>query len=52
MCASVFADAMRSPDPALRLRAARYAISFILRANESQRLASDLQDLEVAVRQP
>lgn len=52
MCAAVFADAMRSSDPALRLRAARYAISFILRADEAQRLASDLQDLEVAVRQP
>lgn len=52
MCAAVFADAMRSNDPALRLRAARYAISFILRASEAQRLATDLQDLEVAIRQP
>ena len=47
MCAAVFADAMQSSDPALRLRAARYAISFILRVNEADRLATDLQDLEV-----
>ena len=47
-CAAVFADAMQSPDPALRLRAARYAISFILRVNEVDRLATDLHDLEVA----
>lgn len=49
-CAAVFADAMQSPDPALRLRAARYAISFILRLNEADRLSADLQGLQAAVR--
>ena len=52
LCAAVFADAMQSPDPALRLRAARYALSFILRVNEADRLAADLHDLEIAVHQP
>ena len=46
-CAAVFADAMQSPDPSLRLRAARYAVSFILRLNEADRIAADLHDLEV-----
>jgi len=49
-CAAVFADAMQSPDPALRLRAARYAISFILRLNEADRLSADLQGLQSAAR--
>ena len=45
-CASVFADAMRAPDPALRLRAARYALSFIIRVSEVENLNADIQDLE------
>lgn len=49
-CAAVFADAMRSPDPALRLRAARYAISFILRVNEADQISADLQGLQAAAR--
>ena len=46
-CAAVFANAMQSPDPVLRLRAARYAMSFILRVSEADRLSADLHDLEV-----
>ena len=45
LCASVFADAMRAPDPALRLRAARYALSFIIRVSEVENLNADIQDL-------
>ena len=48
LCASVFADAMKSPDPALRLRAARYALSFIIRISEVEKLDANLQDLEEA----
>ena len=46
LCVSVFADAMRSPDPALRLRAARYALSFIVRHGEVETIANDLKGLE------
>ena len=46
LCASVFADAMQSPDPSLRLRAARYPLSFIIRVSEVEKLNADIQDLE------
>ncbi len=50
LCASVFADAMQDPDPALRLRAARYALSFIIRISEVEKLDADVQDLEATSR--
>ena len=50
LCVSVLADALRSPDPALRLRAARYTISSIARFSEAERLAADLENLEAAAR--
>ncbi len=50
ICASVFAEAMQSPDPALRLRAARYASSFILRISEVEQLNAGIWDLEEALR--
>ncbi len=52
LCASVFADAMRSPDPSLRLRAARYALSFIIRVSELEKLNADIQDLEATSHLP
>ena len=49
-CLSVFADVMDGPDPSLRLRAARYAMSFALQLSEVQTLKASLQELEEAVR--
>ena len=49
LCVSVLADAMRDPDPAIRLRAANYALSFNLRATELENLRSDLNNLESAI---
>ena len=46
---SVFADIMDGPDPALRLPAARYMVNFALRVQESETLASDLQDIKDAM---
>ncbi len=46
LCISVFADAMQSPDPALRLRAARYSLSLIVRLGDADKLNEDLQDLQ------
>ncbi|MDE2779073.1 MAG: hypothetical protein OXI91_05280 [Chloroflexota bacterium] len=46
LCISVFADAMHSPDPALRLRAARYALSLVVRQSDTDKLVEDLQDLQ------
>ena len=52
LCASVFADAMQSPDLALRLRAARYALSYIIRISEVEQLNEDIRNLEQAMSQP
>ena len=49
ICVSVLADAMRDPDPAIRLRAANYALSFNLRVSEQENLRSDLENLESAI---
>ena len=49
LCISVLADAMHHPDPAIRLRAANYTLSFNLRATELENLRSDLDILETAV---
>ena len=51
LCVSVLADAMRHPDPAIRLRAVNYTLSFNLRATELENLRSDLANLETAVDQ-
>ena len=42
----VLAEAMEAPDLALRLRAARYALSFAARIGEAEKLAVRLQELE------
>ena len=42
---SVFADAMEDPDPAIRLRAARYAMSYTVQLAELQTLGFNLQEL-------
>ena len=46
---SVLSEAMDDPDKALRLRAARYALSFAVRIGETEKLRKDLQDLEDAL---
>ena len=46
---SVLSEAMEGPDKALRLRAARYALSFAVRISETEELRKDLQDLEDAL---
>ena len=48
-CISVLADAMDSSDIALRLRAARYAMSFALQLSEVQTLKASLEKLEEAI---
>ena len=49
LCVSVLADAMRHSDPAIRLRAVNYTLSFNLRAAELENLRSDLNTLETAI---
>ena len=49
LCVSVLADAMQNPDPAIRLRAVNYTLSFNLRATELENLRSDLDNLETAI---
>ena len=49
LCISVLADAMRDPDPAIRLRAANYTLSFNLRVTEHENLRSDLHNLQNAI---
>ena len=44
LCMSVLADAMLDPDPAIRLRAANYTLSFNARAAEFEALRSKLQN--------
>ena len=46
---SVLSQAMDDPDKAIRLRAARYAMSFAVRVCETEKLKQDIQDLEDAV---
>ena len=43
---SVINDALDDPNPAIRLRAARYALSFGDKATDIHRLAADLKDLK------
>ncbi len=49
LCISVLADAMSDPDPAIRLRAVNYTLSFNLRAADLENLRSDLDNLENAI---
>ena len=46
---SVLSQAMDDPDKAIRLRAARYAMSFAVRVSETEKLKKDIQDLEDAL---
>lgn len=46
---SVLAEAMDDPDKVLRLRAARYVLSFAAQICESGKLGNDIQDLEDAL---
>ena len=46
---SVLSEAMDDPDKAIRLRAARYAMSFAVRASETEKLKKEIQDLEDAI---
>ena len=46
---SVLSQAMDDPDKAIRLRAARCAMSFAVRVCETGKLRKDIQDLEDAV---
>ena len=46
---SVLSQAMDDPEKAIRLSAARYAMSFAVRVCETEKLKKDIQDLEDAV---
>ena len=46
---SVISDAMDDPHPAIRLRAARYALSFGAQFSEADRIQSNLRKLEQAI---
>ena len=46
---SILAEAMDDPEQAVRLRAARYAMSFGARISEVERLKKQVQDLEEAL---
>ena len=46
---SVLTEAMDAPDMAIRLRAARYALSFAIQICEAEKLRSDIQALEDAL---
>ena len=46
---SVLSQAKDDPDKAIRLRAARYAMSFAVRVCETEKLKKDIQDLEDAL---
>ena len=46
---SVIAEAMDDPDKAVRLRAARYAMSFAARIGEVEKLRKEIQEVEAAL---
>ena len=46
---SVLSEAMEDPDMAIRLRAARFALSFSVQICEAERLRSDIQALQEAL---
>ena len=47
--ATVIAQAMRDPDPAIRLRAARYAMTYAARIAEAEKLGADIRELREAL---
>ena len=49
LCATVLAQAMQDPDPAIRLRATNYALSFNSRTVELEQIRSDLENLEASL---
>ena len=49
LAASVFAELMKDPDPALRLRAARYSTFYAARIRQYEQLASDVRDIKEAL---
>ena len=40
---------MHDPDPAIRLRAARYAMTFAARISEAEKLGADIRELREAL---
>ena len=46
---SVLTEALEHPDVSIRLRAARYSMSFAVQICEAEKLRSDVQDLEEAL---
>lgn len=48
---STFAEALEHPDMAIRLRTARYAMSFAVQISEVAQLRADLRAVEVAIPQ-
>ena len=46
---SVIAEAMDDPDKAIRLRAARYAMSFAARIGEVEKMRQEIRDIESAL---
>ncbi len=46
---AVIAETMDAPDPAIRLRAARYGLSFAARLAETETLTAELRDLKELV---
>ena len=43
------AEAIENPDPAIRIRAARYALNYAVRFRDFDKLADDLHDLRAAL---
>ena len=48
---AVFADAMEDPDPAIRLRAARYALSHAIQLTEIRNLNARIEEIRQFVTQ-
>ncbi len=48
---SVLAEALEHPDMAIRLRAARYSMSFAVQISEVEKLRADLQKIEDSIPQ-
>ena len=49
-CISIMAaEAVENPDPALRIRAARYLMSYAVKFNEIDKLTADLHDLRATL---
>lgn len=44
-------EAIENPDPAVRIRAARYAMNYAVKFSDFDRLAEDLRDLRAAIQE-